>query len=132
MAEGTGCGLAGAHNVGVYTRAEALKIVGFLGCETLVTGYALASRKNVLPSLSDQKCRPLVVTCRDNLPGCKLAANFFPTPSRRSVLLAVRQLATSGHVLDWKRVQRSGTCCTISYSEGGGVDMETTEQTKAM
>ena len=40
MAEGTGCGLAGAHNVGVYTRAETLmmiKIVGFLGCEALIT-----------------------------------------------------------------------------------------------
>jgi len=40
MAEGTGCGLASAHNVGVYTRAEVLlmiKIVGFLGCVTLIT-----------------------------------------------------------------------------------------------
>jgi len=34
MAEETGCGLAGAHNVGIYTRAEALmmnKTVGFFG-----------------------------------------------------------------------------------------------------
>ena len=32
MAEETGCGLAGAHNVGVYTKADALvmiRIVGF-------------------------------------------------------------------------------------------------------
>lgn len=40
MAEGTGCGLAGAHNVGVYTGAGdvmVIKIVGFLGCEALIT-----------------------------------------------------------------------------------------------
>lgn len=31
MAEGTGCGLAGAHNVGVYTRSEALMMVKIVG-----------------------------------------------------------------------------------------------------